>query len=189
MRRVMVVVMLAGSLLLAACSPDLSQSLSATIQTKATSVSAGTRAAERAIPATVLISDTVPYEIVAAGDPMVGAGESPVTVAWRLGAKLPETLAAFPDEAQVALEPLRTQAGSDLYLAIYGGQQPSSGYEVKIIAVTQQDNRLQVTYQVAGPPPGQGAATVLTYPYVIARVAETTTAPTDVVFVEQTIVR
>jgi hypothetical protein len=185
----MVSVMLAGSLLLAACGSELSQSLSATIQTKATSVSAGTRAAERASSATVLLGDAVPYEIVAAGDPMVGVGESPVTAAWRPGANLPETLAAFPDEAQAAVEPLRMQAGSDLYLAIYGGVQPSSGYEVKIIAVTQQDNRLQVTYQVAGPPPGQGAATVLTHPYVIARVADTTTAPSDVVFVEQTIVR
>jgi hypothetical protein len=189
MRRVKVILMVAGSLLLAACHPDLSRSLSATIQTKATSENTGTRAAERAIPATVLMGDTVPYEIVAAGDPAVGSGQNTATAAWRPGETTPEALAVFPDEAHAALASLRTPAGSDLYLAIYGGVQPSSGYEVKISAVTQQDNRLQVTYQVAGPPPGQGAATVLTHPYVIARVADTTTAPTAVVFVEQPIVR
>ena len=49
----------------------------------------------------------------------------------------------------------------------------------------KQNNQLQVTYQIAGPPPGQGGATVMTHPYVIARIHDTTLQPADVTFVEQ----
>jgi hypothetical protein len=173
-------ILLAGACMLAACSGNLSQTFVSTIQPPATAQT------ERAAAQT---SDAVPYEIVAEGDPMTGTGQNSAAVAWRPGTAEPAGLTAFPDEAQAAWAQLQTQAGSDLYLAIYGGVQPSSGYEVKILAVLKQDNRLQVTYQVAGPPPGQGAATVMTHPYVIARIADTTTAPADVVFVEQKVVR
>jgi hypothetical protein len=169
----------------------LTQSLASTIQPKASNIIAGTNTpsdtptVERAVPAAVLAGETVPYEIVAAGDPMVGSGQNPVAVAWRSGTETPDGLASFPDDAQVALEPLRTQGGSDLYLAIYGGLQASGGYEVKIISVDKLNGRLQVTYQIVGPPPGQGAAAVMTHPYVIARIADTTIQPADVFFVEQ----
>jgi hypothetical protein len=68
---------------------------------------------------------------------------------------------------------------------IYGGRQPSGGYAVKIASVTEENGKLMVFYRVEGPPPGQGAADVITYPYAIARVSNVAIDPVDVTFVEQ----
>lgn len=178
---VIVILVVAGCFLLAACSSNLTQFPVSTSQ----SVSTSTVSSPSALSSTVPASGVVPHEIIAAGDPMVGTGKNSTAVAWRSGGETPAALAAFPDEAQTALRQLQAQDGSDLYLAIYGGLQPSSGYEVKIVSLDKLDNRLQVSYQIAGPLPGQGAAAVMTHPYVVARIADATIQPADVIFVEQ----
>ncbi len=182
MKPVMVVWLAVSCLMLAACSGG-------SIQFPVTSRPAATTNPTANSGALNPPGAAVSYEIVASGDPAVGAGRTSVTSAWRSGSATPAALAAFPDEAQTTLQQLPAQSGSDLYLAIYGGVQPSSGYEVKIVSIDKHDGGLQVTYQVAGPPPGQGAASVMTHPYVIVRLADTTTQPADVSFVEQPVAR
>jgi hypothetical protein len=187
MKLVLAVLLAAGCVWLAACGSNLTQSLLSTTQPRATSISAspGVVSSAQVVSATLPAGAAVPYDILAAGDPMVGTGQNSVAVAWQSGKEAPAALAAFPEEAQTVLGQLTAQGGSDLYLAIYGGLQPSNGYEVKVISMDKRDGWLQVTYQIAGPPPGQGGATVMTHPYVIARLNDTTLQPADVTFVEQ----
>ncbi len=126
------------------------------------------------------------FEIVAQGDPMVGKREASFAVAVRAEGQPQKMLADLPDEAKAALGQVLTKpAQPELYLVIYGGRQPSSRYAVKINSIALQDGRLKVVYEIAGPPPGQGAADVITYPYAIARVSGVAIDPADVTFIEQ----
>lgn len=136
----------------------------------------------RPLPATQATPAAVDFEIVAQGDPPVGSGSEPLTLAWRGDAPLravPETL---PDEARTAMKEVLDQADASLYLLIYGGVQPSSGYTVTIENITRNDGQLTVVYSVSGPGPNEGAATVMTHPYIIVRLADATTDPDQVVF-------
>jgi hypothetical protein len=188
MKPIFVLLGAAVCLVLSACS-GLPQSLMQ--PTEPASVTSGTPApdsldaSQQPASASGIRGDTVSYEIFAEGDPMAGTGQKSAAVAWRSGSDAPADLAGFPEEALAVLAQMRPQQKSDLYVAIYGGPQPSSRYAVKIISMTEADGKLRVLYQIEGPPPGEGAATVMTHPYVIARVAETALQPADVVFVEQ----
>jgi hypothetical protein len=124
--------------------------------------------------------------MVAQGDAMVGERVPPFTVALRATDQLPILLDELPSEARTAFkQAMANPEQSDLYLVIYGGRQPSGGYAVKIASVTEENGKLMVFYRVEGPPPGQGAADVITYPYAIARVSNVAIDPVDVTFVEQ----
>lgn len=69
---------------------------------------------------------------------------------------------------------------------MYGGMQPSGGYNVEIESILPQaENKLLVRYRISGPPAGQGAASVITYPYTIVRVTDTAVAASDVLFAAQ----
>ena len=113
---------------------------------------------------------------------MVGKDSGPVTLALRGDAPLRAVPEALPDEARAALEEILSQADASLYLVIYGGVQPSSGYKVSIESITRNEGQLTVAYSVIGPGPNEGAATVMTYPYIIVRLADTTTDPDKVIF-------
>ena len=135
-----------------------------------------------ALPTTQATPPKIDFEVVAQGDPMVGKDSGPVTLALRGDAPLRAVPEALPDEARAALEEILSQADASLYLGIYGGMQPSSGYKVSIESITRNDGQLTVAYSVIGPGPNEGAATVMTYPYIIVRLADTTTDPDKVIF-------
>jgi hypothetical protein len=128
----------------------------------------------------------VAFEILAQEDALVGADQRPVTLALRGNTSAQSIPGGLPQGARTALRRALAQPDSDLYLVIYGGVQPSAGYRVRIEAITRQlvgsREQLVVDYCVEGPGPGQGAAAVLTYPYLVARVPGAEVAPQNVVF-------
>lgn len=176
-----------GCFILAACS-GLPQSMTLTPEPESMKagvpVSSPLPTDRQAIPATDIESEEVSFSVVAEGDPVDGAGMDPVAVAWSPNDEAPAEFASFPDEALAALAQLENQDDSGLYLAIYGGIQPSNRYAVMIVSVTEHAGKIQVLYRVDGPPPGEGAATVMTHPYVIARLDAPEFQPADVIFVE-----
>ena len=126
MKPIIVALLTAGCLWLAACSSNLTAN-SGIAPSHSTIDPSGVVTSKQSVSVTLAVGEAVPYEIVATGDPMVGSGKNAVTVAWKPGSEAPTALAAFPDEAQTTLGQLPAQGGSDLYLAIYGGLQPSNG--------------------------------------------------------------
>jgi hypothetical protein len=130
--------------------------------------------------------EAVAFEILAQEDVLVGDDQRPVTLALRGDASAQSIPGGLPQGARAALRRALAQPDSDLYLVIYGGVQPSAGYRVRIDAITRQvagsRKQLIVDYCVEGPGPGQGAAAVLTYPYLVARVPGAEVAPQNVVF-------
>ena len=210
MRRILVDVLLASCICLAACSPAaVSSSAPTSGQPQATQLPVGTSkppmvtlsavTPETVAPLTLnptaeaapffpqaLAGTSVPFEMVTQGDAMVGERVSPFAVAMRTTDQPPALFDELPAQARAAFEQALTNPGqSDLYLVIYGGRQPSGGYAVKIVSVAQEKGKLMVLYRVEGPPPGQGAADVITYPYAIARVGGIAIDPADVMFIEQ----
>lgn len=61
-------------------------------------------------------------------------------------------------------------SGGWRYILIAAGEKPTAGYGVEIIEVTGEE-KVKVNYQLISPPPGQMSAQVLTYPYILARIA------------------
>ncbi len=138
-----------------------------------------------ATPAAQIAPAEIDFEVIAAGAPPVGQGSEPLTLAVRGDDTTRAVPASLPDEARSAFEALLADADPSLYLVIYGGVQPSSGYAVVIESITRVEGRVTVTYRVTGPGPDEGAATVMTHPYVIIRLTEATFAPDAVVFERQ----
>lgn len=107
-------------------------------------------------------------------------------VALRAGSPVP---ALLPDEAREALTKAVSVQDDALYLVVYVGRQPSSGYGVRIVTVAYRveggAGRLAVTYLIDRPDPNKGGASVITHPYVIARVRGVTVDPAAVTFQAQ----
>ncbi len=146
--------------------------------------------AAAATTSTVAVAPGIPFEIVAQGSAFVGEGKASVTQALRGDTQLQRAMSAnLPDEAQAALKAAFTHPDPVLYIVIYAGQQPSTGYTVRILSITPYNeagvDKLAVNYTLDKPSPSQGGATVMTHPYVIARVANTNVRSSDVMFVEQ----
>lgn len=126
----------------------------------------------------------VAFELVAKGEPFLAPDDAaPVLAALRPGGAVP---AALPDDARGQLTRLLAVQDDSLYLVVYLGRQPSSGYGVRILFVTRGSEsgapRLVVTYVLDKPDPTKGAATVITHPYAIARVREAGVEPAAVAF-------
>lgn len=148
--------------------------------------------ARRASPAgladgTAAPEGEVPFEIVAQGDTLVGAKRAePLTLALRGDAPPRLPPGELPEAAREALREGLTGSDSALYLVIYAGVQPSSGYRVRLDSITARRRgsrrQLLVAYHVEGPGPDQGAAAVRTYPFLVARVQAPGVQPEDVLF-------
>ena len=133
------------------------------------------------------LTSGVPFEIVAEGAPFVGDDTGrPIMLAIAGSDPDPAIPEGLPDEAQEALRTALAKSDSGLYLVVYTGVRPSSGYAVHIDSVTLRRiagrDQLVVHYREEAPSPGVGAATVLTHPYVIARVIDSPVGAADVVF-------
>jgi hypothetical protein len=129
--------------------------------------------------------DGVTVTLMSFGAPMVGdtAAQALYTV---LGGSTGNTTieAALPDELKTGLQEALAQTPQDLYIVLYAGPQPSSGYAVQIEDVQLNGEELQISYRVAPPPPSTGAATVITHPYVLLRAHGEKVASLRVTFIE-----
>ena len=128
----------------------------------------------------------VRFEIVAKGDPMVSVGETPIMTAILNDGAGQAIPAGLPAEAKTALEAALAKPDAALYVVVFLGKQPSSGYGVEITSITPSSEGgkagLAVHYSFEKPDPAKGGATVLTYPYVIASVQQAGVAPENVTF-------
>ncbi len=202
MQKLIVCVLLASCVWLAACSPVTPQSpvvqppagasspptvtLSAVTPKVTTPLLVAPAVAATPLFRPAIAGEPVPFEIVTQGDAVVGKRVSPFTAAMRTSDQRPTLLSELPPETRAVLDQAIANPGQPaLYLVIYGGRQPTGGYAVKIASVRQENGKLMVLYRVEGPPPGQGAADVITYPYAIARVGSVAIDPAAVTFIEQ----
>ncbi len=136
------------------------------------SIVLGLLAAACTAPAGNVEPTPLPVEVVASGMPMAGSG----TQDWIaiLDAQSREISDQLPEEAQEKLKELLADPGDYQYLVIYPGPQPSGGYQVELVSTSLRSEagqeRLVVAYQVKGPAPDEGAAAVITHPYLILKV-------------------
>jgi len=63
--------------------------------------------------------------------------------------------------------------GSQMVLAVFLGEKPSSGYAVTILDAAERDGNLVVDVEVSVPPAGMSELTILTYPYHMVMVPQT----------------
>jgi len=114
------------------------------------------------------------FDVIDFGAPVNG-GADPITLAVRSDQNRDPAVELLPDEAQKSLEQALTMNRGALYLVLYAGEMPSGGFSVQIQSITEQlengANVLLVRYYVQPPDPQSGAATVLTYPYLIVSLA------------------
>ncbi|MBI1801756.1 MAG: protease complex subunit PrcB family protein [Chloroflexi bacterium] len=133
--------------------------------------------------ATILTSNSVPFTIVAQ-DKFSVAGNSvtPITIAIRGDDPNRTVPDGLPEQAKEALRNILSKPDPALYVVVYAGRHGSTGWRVRINSITRQRDtapeRLVVNYSVDQPP---GGGTVVTYPFIIARV-ETQIPASQVVF-------
>ncbi len=60
-----------------------------------------------------------------------------------------------------------------MLVAVFAGEQPSSGYSVEIISVKKTDDALVIIVEYDEPEPGVLVQDVITYPYHIVRILQT----------------
>lgn len=151
----------------------------------ATATATSQPAAPALLPTQPAQAGTIAFEIVAQGAPFVSTGETLSMRAIRGDDPNKSVPNDLPEEGKAALQSAFAASDSSLYIIINGGRQPSGGYSVHINSITINGSRLVVNYVVQGPKPGEGAATVLTYPFVIARVKNVSVPASAVVFEKQ----
>ena len=71
--------------------------------------------------------------------------------------------------------------GKDVVLVVAFGTKPSSGYSIEITRVEKSAGEIRVVVRRTVPPKGSAQLTVITYPFVVARMAK---PDCKVVFVE-----
>lgn len=113
---------------------------------------------------------SLPFKVIDSGAPTDG-GAAPFALAMRSDQGQDATLRSLPEDARHELEMALAADQASLYLILYAGEMPSSGFSVQIrsIALEQEGGKkvLLVRYYVQPPDPQSGAATVLSYPYLI----------------------
>ena len=130
--------------------------------------------------------ESVPFTIVAEGQPPGIGNNGPVLAAVRGDDPKRAVPDGLPDAAQKALKEIFSKSDPALYIVVFDGQAGSTGVRVKIDSVVRHRDtsveRLVIKYHVDAPGQGQGASTAYTYPFVIARVADVTVPAAAVVF-------
>jgi hypothetical protein len=137
---------------------------------------AGQTAAEQP----TLLPGSLPFTLIQAGAPTDGDPQ-PLFVALRGEGTGQQTPPGLPTEARQALEAALAERQAGLILVLYAGEMPSGGFSLQIEALAAGPETLTVTYALRPPDPQAGATTVLTYPYLIARV-DSAVAPEGVQF-------
>lgn len=118
-------------------------------------------------------ADQVAYQVISQGEAPGGGGEAPMTLALRGESEIPDQL---PEEVRQALRDSIREAPDATYILIYAGMKPSGGYAVEIKSIVTEQKagktNLVVNYDLIQPDPQAGAAAVITYPFVIARLED-----------------
>ena len=132
----------------------------------------------------------LPFEIMAGGEPTIGKGQTPILLAIRGDDPDRAVPDGLPDIAKEALRRVFAKPDPSLYIIIYDGWKATSGYQVRInsIAIRREiwNERLVVNYSVDKPDVSKkSVAEVFTYPFVIARVSNTSMRAADVIFERQ----
>ena len=126
----------------------------------------------------------VEFEVLSQEAPPGGGGKDPITFAIRGTQPTDEIPNDLPQAAiDVLANEIETQS-SALYIVIYLGEKSSTGFQVNIDSMVLENDKLLVTYSIQRPDPQAGAGLALTYPYVIARLADGNITADEVVFVE-----
>lgn len=64
----------------------------------------------------------------------------------------------------------RVDFATQVVVGIFAGQRPTAGYQVQIVKVEREKNRIIVIYQLKSPPTDALVAQVLTQPFIIIRI-------------------
>lgn len=124
------------------------------------------------------------YEIVAQDVAYSGGSDTPQLLAVSGERAAESTLDGLPPDVMAALQSAVVDDPTGLYIVIYSGMKPGSGYSVTVDSMSLegvgQDQTLVVSYSETGPE--LGGTTALTYPYVIAHVVRPAIPPDRVTF-------
>jgi hypothetical protein len=136
------------------------------------------------VTACSIINDTMPFTIVAEGEPLAGKSQTPILLAIRGDDPSRTVPDGLPDKAKDALKEIFAKSDSALYIVIFDGWKSSTGYHIRIDSIVRRHDdsieKLIVKYHVEQPSLGGGTA--FTYPFVIARVNDNRIRPVDVTF-------
>ncbi len=67
--------------------------------------------------------------------------------------------------------PPAVDLSTEMVIAVFAGERPTSGYEIEIVHVLSTPEGLRVTYRERTPPPGALVRPVLTAPFHVIRLA------------------
>lgn len=138
-----------------------------------------------ASPTTSVVLRTVPFEVIAEGAPFVGKGRVPILLAIRGDDPKRAVPDDLPEQAKETLQRIFGTPTPDLYIVIYTGL-GGHGFRVRINSIiVRQDpgiEHLVINYSVEKPLPSTPQPDVITHPFVIVRVSNTTLRASDVVF-------
>ena len=137
-----------------------------------------------AILSFLFLNRPVPFVIVAEGEMGGGKGRVPIMLAIRGDDPNRTVPDGLPDKAKTALQEILAKSDPSLYAIIYVGLQDGTGHRLRINSIRVRrglwGEELVVQYSMDRPSP----ETVMTHPFVIARV-DTNMRATDVVFERQ----
>jgi hypothetical protein len=91
-----------------------------------------------------------------------------------MNSPLPEPAKAMAEKNKSTFGLYSVTDGQVRYLMVAAGEQPSAGYSVTIDSIRETQNALYVQARLNSPEPGEPVAQVITYPYQIVKLTNTT---------------
>lgn len=107
----------------------------------------------------------VPFTSIARG-PHSGIRQPEETV---IGSRA-EWQALWSRHAPPAIAAPAVDFSTDVVIGIFGGERPTAGYEIDVLAIEREAADVVVAYQVKGPRRGAMVAQVITSPFQLVRV-------------------
>lgn len=133
------------------------------------------------MPTATALGASVSYIELASGSPSAGGLTQPIAIALDVSPTLTTSLpAGLSDEAKAAVASSVGSMQAGPFLVIAAGTRPSAGYRIIIQTIERQDGRVVVRYTIEKPQ--GGAADVITYPFLVARLDDPSIQAQDVVF-------
>jgi len=129
------------------------------------------------------------FTVVASGASLEGPElAQPRFLVFRSGDSYQTLVADLPGEASEALRRALEDSRQGLYILVYPGPQPTSGYSVEVTGISHSvlngRQQLSVRWRLQKPGPDQLTADVITHPWVIVRLEFKGTTRPDVRFTQ-----
>lgn len=107
--------------------------------------------------------------------PVTGGGfeESPMKVVEIQIEQAPETIRNLFEQQKFNEISTVVEEGNYVYVLLTMGEQPTSGYEISFISVSEANNKYQVSYEWIVPQPNSVGLQVITYPYLLLQLPKT----------------